>query len=130
MKVLYGKRGSGKTTELVKTSAETGYYLIVKDRKMAAFCLDIARKLDLHIPYPLTYKEFLDHEYFGQRIKGFLMDDADLFIQHLTEVRVYGVTVSEEDYFHGENEAKGAGEPKRQSNGIMGLGGGGGSSDE
>jgi hypothetical protein len=76
MKIIAAPRGAGKTTELVKISANTGDYIVVKDRKMALYTMDIAKKANVWIPFPITYDEFLNHRW-GNTVKGFLIDDLE-----------------------------------------------------
>lgn len=45
MKIIAGARNSGKTTELVKLSAETGAYIVTRDHNSARQLIDIAAQL-------------------------------------------------------------------------------------
>ena len=78
MKVIAKKRGYEKTTELIKMSAATGDYIVTKDHRTAYYTTKLAKDLGYEIPFPLTYDEFLNERFAaGNRISGFLIDDAD-----------------------------------------------------
>lgn len=51
-------RGTGKTTQLLYTSATTQYPIIVQNKLQTKLLLDKAKELDLTIPIPLTVEEF------------------------------------------------------------------------
>lgn len=89
MKVIAGPRGSGKTTELIKLSAETGSRIVTKNKFMANFTVDMAKKANLEIPTPLTYDEYLEeYAWQGRKETGFLIDDLDIFLLHVCPSRV------------------------------------------
>jgi len=80
---VLGYRGEGKTTELIKLSAEKYYYMVCADRKRVEYVWDLARKLELDIPFPLTFTEFLEKRYYSRGINGFLIDDVDDFLRYI-----------------------------------------------
>lgn len=94
MQTLIIPRGKGKTTELIKRSAITKEYIVVINLIEVKRIEEIARDLDLKIPQPITFSEFRDRKYYGAGIKGFLIDNADLFLQSLTNVPINSITVS------------------------------------
>lgn len=96
MKIITGARNSGKTTELVKLSAETGAYIVTRDHNSARQLIDIAEHLGLHIPFPLTWSEFYHNQYDGRRIR-ILFDDVDSFLQSLASAPILAVTLSIEE---------------------------------
>ena len=57
-KIIVGKRRSGKTTEVIKESAATGMCILVPNRGMALNLANYAQKLGLHIPFPITVREW------------------------------------------------------------------------
>jgi len=94
METLIIPRGKGKTTELIKKSAESGDY-IVCDRLHEANRIQVkAQSMGLQIPLPITYNEFLKKGYYGKGISGFLIDNADMFLQSLSKVPINSITVS------------------------------------
>lgn len=51
-------RGTGKTTQLLYTSATTQCPIIVQNHSQVRFLLDKAKDLNLIIPAPMTVEEF------------------------------------------------------------------------
>lgn len=94
MKLITKPRGKGKTTELIKISAETGDYIVVLNHRLARFVAQMATDMGLQIPFPATYAEILDKRCKGMRISGLLLDDLDSFLSGFLEARVNAVTMS------------------------------------
>lgn len=93
MKILCGERQSGKTTALIKQSAETGFYIVCIHRQEALRVARMADELKLFIPFPLTFDEFLNHRYNGRGVKGLLIDESLQLLQSLTYVPVHTITI-------------------------------------
>lgn len=55
MNIISGNRGSGKTTRIIKRSAETGYPIIVSNKSNAMMLKEKAFKLGVSIPEPYIY---------------------------------------------------------------------------
>lgn len=51
-------RGTGKTTQLLYTSATTQYPIMVQNKLQTELLLDKAKDLNLIIPVPMTVEEF------------------------------------------------------------------------
>lgn len=90
MKIIYGPRRSGKTTQLIRMAHKHWYYIVVKDMKEARRVSLEAEKLEFKIPFPITYKEFLGQEFYKNGIKGFLIDNADILLQQLAAGKLEG----------------------------------------
>lgn len=89
-------RGTGKTYQLIKLSAETGDTIIcTRIEECNKIDLD-AQEMGLLIPFPLTYNEFINKRYLGKHIKGFLIDNIELLIQEMCNVPVNAITISSE----------------------------------
>lgn len=91
--IIIGKRGSGKTTELIKRSNKTGCYILTDSNAGARFISEAARDMVLDIPFPVTLREYLQGNKFqGSSIRrdGLLVDDADLVFQYL----LYGIPIN------------------------------------
>jgi hypothetical protein len=90
--------GGGKTTELIKRSAESFAYIVVATRKDATRVFHQAKDMGLDIPFPLTFAEFLNREYYRPGIRGVLIDDLDLLVGFMTTGRlpVLAVTWTEQ----------------------------------
>ena len=95
MEVIYRSRGQGKTTDLIKMSAEKGYYLVCSTMSRVKWTANHARELGLDIPFPLTFDEFIQREYYGKGIKGFVIDDADQLLQYMSSVPVFAVALND-----------------------------------
>jgi hypothetical protein len=94
MKIKIGRRDSGKTVELIKQSAETGYYIICFSNTEANRVAKVARDMGLKIPYPLSAHEFMSQQYFYRGIKGFLIDNIDLVFNSMSSVPIIAATLT------------------------------------
>jgi hypothetical protein len=97
MKKIVGDRGSGKTTHLIKESAETFYYIVCLDATEVDMIIRMARRLKLDIPHPLTYEEFLERRYSPYGVKGLLIDNVDRLVRYISMVTVYTITLRPSD---------------------------------
>jgi len=93
MEIISGARMTGKTTELIRKSAESGSYMVVATMYEAARAMGAAAALGLQIPTPITYSEFERREYAGNNIRGFLIDNADRLLQQMTHVPIESITI-------------------------------------
>ena len=55
--IIIGGRGSGRTTELIRMSAENNIYIVCLDRRRALNIAAMAREMGLIIPFPITVEE-------------------------------------------------------------------------
>lgn len=92
MKIIRAGRGQGKTTELIKKSNEEWKYIICADRKRVNNIVNMAKKMGLDIPYPITISELSLSK--GQKMDGVLIDDIEDILQYLIDKRVDYVTTS------------------------------------
>lgn len=58
MKLINKSRGTGKTTQLIYVSAITGFKIIVPNAAMAKYVEELAKKMGLKIPQPISYVEY------------------------------------------------------------------------
>ncbi|KKN31168.1 hypothetical protein LCGC14_0826770 [marine sediment metagenome] len=94
MDVIVNKRQTGKTTHLIKRSAETWSYIVCHSQEEAGRIYRVAKEMSLNIPFPITFHEFLNKKYHLPGIKGFLIDNADMMLQQLTSVPVGAITLT------------------------------------
>lgn len=94
MKMIILERGKGKTIELIKLSAETGCYIVCFDIEEVSRVVCLSKEMGMSIPFPLTFQEFASGQYYAKGIKGFLIDNAELFIQSLSKVPVVAISIS------------------------------------
>jgi hypothetical protein len=97
MKIILAGRGEGKTTELIHLSAEKWYYIVCEAVEDVARIAGEASDRGLQIPFPLTYNEFLNHQYLGGGIKGILVDNVDKLLQYISRGKVKGFSVDATD---------------------------------
>lgn len=94
MKKIIDKIRSGKTTQLIKMSAETGAYIVCLSMEDAARIQRQSQQMNLKIPFPITFDEFVSRKYYGAGVKGFLIDNADMLLQSMSNVPVLAITMS------------------------------------
>ena len=82
-KIIYGGRGSGKTTRLIKMSAERGGYIICINKQAASRVFAQAAELGLKIPFPMTFIEFLNKEYYAPGVREIYIDDVERFLRYV-----------------------------------------------
>jgi hypothetical protein len=97
MKKIIGNRNTGKTTELIKMSAEKGFYIVCKNQSEASNIAIKALDLDLQIPFPITYEEFINKDYYPRGIRGFLIDNVEMLLLRLTNVNIEAITMNIDD---------------------------------
>lgn len=93
MKIVSLPRRSGKTTEAIMESAKTGKYILVMNREQAKMIADMARKLDIKIPFPVTVQELRD----GSSIQEVIVDEAGTMLEHLIRKKITMMTVTDEE---------------------------------
>ena len=83
MKIICGKRGKGKTSELIKLCYKSNLipnnltYILCPTRGDCVYISKMARDLNLNIPFPVSINEFMQSKWAGTFIKNFLVDDID-----------------------------------------------------
>lgn len=96
MEVIVKGRQKGKTTELIKKSAETGYYILTENRNRAVSIADLAQEMGYKIPFPTTVFEYQrSHGFRGSYIKNIYIDDADAILKSMfSRVIIEAVTMT------------------------------------
>jgi hypothetical protein len=98
MKVICGGWRTGKTMELIKLAAEAEArgeisYIVCHNHAEAYRIAQEAKRLDLLIGFPITYDEFLNHDYAGNNIKHLFIDNVEMLLQKLARSPVSAVTI-------------------------------------
>jgi|GEM_PF-3574916 len=75
MKIIRADRGAGKTTELIRKSNKEWKYIVCVDKSRADNIVNMAMRMGLDIPYPITIRELPLKV--GQRINSVLIDELD-----------------------------------------------------
>lgn len=90
MKIIRTDRGRGKTTELIKQSARDRSYILCMNKENARYIYDMAREMNLNIPYPITTADL--------PLRGFkgsvLIDEIDYILPRLIGTQVDVITTS------------------------------------
>lgn len=101
--IIIGGRATGKTTELIKRSAETGRYILVANKNQANYIFNTAQKMGYHVPFPLTFGSgsYNSHGFTDYRLlrEGVYIDDLDDIVRavigsRLNYAPVKAVTIS------------------------------------
>jgi len=87
----------GKTTELIKMSHENGGYIVCSTQQEVQRIFQLSIELECTIPFPISFDEFIHHEYHSRGIKEFYIDNVDMLIQYLSDVPIKAITLSKED---------------------------------
>jgi hypothetical protein len=76
--IIVGSRGSGKSTALLKQSAEEQIYILTGTRSQAQCLYNQAREMGLNIPFPVCWDEYMKGHFQGTSIQedGVLIDEA------------------------------------------------------
>ncbi len=96
MDIIALKKGEGKTSELIKRSAKTGYYIVCMGLRECARVKNEAELMGLKIPYPITFDDFQRQAY-GTRIPGLLIDNVEHLLQHMAVVHIGAATIRTND---------------------------------
>lgn len=81
VKIIRADRGQGKTTKLVKMSNKEWKHIVCKDTQRVDVIVDVANKLGLDIPYPITIRELPISQ--GSYVKSVLIDDIEDILQYI-----------------------------------------------
>ena len=102
MKIDLRKRGTGKTTDLMQRSIETGYNMVVLNEREKKRIQDIFLESNIKdYPEIFTFSDFIDkNKMRGKKIKGLLIDNAEHLLQFIArEIPIHTITLSEEENF-------------------------------
>lgn len=98
MKVIVGKRGSGKTEAAIRLAGEHSAYMVVANPMRRVYVDQRAKEMGVDIPPPVTYEEFLYGQWSGSPIRAFVVDDIDDLVQSIAKtVPVLAITVTYPD---------------------------------
>lgn len=89
MRIITGKRQTGKTTQLIHESATTGFYIVCRSMAECKRIADHAKDLGLKIPYPISYNEAINNKL----INNVLIDNIIHFAEYACTAKVHSVTI-------------------------------------
>ena len=93
MEKIILERGGGKTTKLIEMSAKTGAYIVCTNHAEASMIAGFASKNGHNIPFPITYSEFLDKQYY-RGLPGVLIDNAEMLLDRISMVPILALTIT------------------------------------
>jgi len=97
MKIIHKKAGKGKTRDAIKLAAKNYSYIVCIDRQNCTEIANFARKLELEIPFPITFNEFINKEYYAPGCKGgFIIDNADMLLERISNVPITCITLTKQ----------------------------------
>ncbi len=95
--VVFGGRGCGKTTHLVKHAAESGAYIVCASQEVASHLQKYAKNMGLDIRFPITMDEFTSGDFHPAGCKGFLIDNTLELLQGMAKgVPVLAISMDED----------------------------------
>lgn len=96
MEICNLERGKGKTTYLVHRSHVTQYPVVCADYTGVGVVKDIAKRIGVSIPEPMTVQELFQN---GSLLtsKKVLIDEVPMVLQRLLGVNIDTITLSERD---------------------------------
>ena len=90
--IIGGKPRCGKTTELIKKSSEEWLYIVVATKEQANNLVNLAKHMDLDIPYPITFAELPISP--GSQIKGILIEEVERLAEYVARRPVISMSTS------------------------------------
>ena len=96
MEICNLERGKGKTTYLVHRSHVTQYPIVCADYTGIGVVKDIAERIGVSIPEPMTVQELFKNSSLLTS-KKVLIDEAPMVLQRLLGVNIDTITLSERD---------------------------------
>lgn len=81
MIIITGERGTGKTSELIKLSEETGYPIVARGSINARYVKERAEAMGAKITDVYTVTQVENGKLRGIDYRGILLDDADSVIE-------------------------------------------------
>jgi hypothetical protein len=95
MEIIIRPRQGGKSTEALRRAAEHFAYIVVATQQEGQELWARAKQLQLTIPQPITWAEFIKSRYYGRGVRAFVIDNLDRCIQSEHPVPVVAVTMND-----------------------------------
>lgn len=93
MKVIHSPRRSGKSTQAIKASSETGATIVTRNEIMAALINKQASELGYSIPRAISINQYLDMEVKPENI---IIDELESVLRCLIPSKIELVTITKE----------------------------------
>jgi hypothetical protein len=94
MKIISKKKGTGKTTELIKIAAADGGMIVCHNINECRRIQKQAIELELNIRFPITYFEFMDESFRGSQNHLFHIDNVEMFLSSITTHKIKTITIT------------------------------------
>jgi len=110
MKIIYKPMQMGKTYDLVKQADNYNGYIITMNKNSCEHTMELAKKHNFKINFPLTLDEFLNKKFYSKGVKKVYFDNVDLMLQSLAYARnvsIEAITLTSPDYMECEHCAGG-----------------------
>ena len=95
MNIIIGNRGSGRTTELIRLCAENkGTVIVASSLGSEKYIVDMAKRMGLDIPAPISFSEFCDGKARWQGYSGYYFDNLDASLRAIAGGKpIYDATI-------------------------------------
>ena len=93
MKVVHSPRCSGKSTQAIKASSETGATIVTRNEIMAVLLNKQAHELGYSIPRPISINQYLDMKVKPENI---IIDELESVLRCLIPSKIELVTITKE----------------------------------
>ncbi len=97
MKVYLRPKQSGKTEIAIRASHDKWAYIICPKRYDCERIYKMAKEMNIDIPYPISWLDFVEKRYRGKGIKDFVIDDLDRCIQESIAEHIHLVTFNQSE---------------------------------
>jgi hypothetical protein len=101
MKLIIKNHGGGKTIEAIKLAIKENLYIVAANEKECYRIFSIVQSMGLNINFPITYSELINAFYHKPGIKGFIIDEAERFIEYVVKSdKIKYITLTKENEVH------------------------------
>jgi hypothetical protein len=95
MKIIIKPRHGGKPTELIRLADKNDGYIVCTNRMDVHRVVERAQSMGCSINFPITFDEFLSHQYYGKGIRKFFIDNVDILLESLSHAPIEAISISE-----------------------------------
>ena len=92
VKIIGGKRCCGKTSTLLKRSAEEGHRILVANNNQGHLLIRHSKDLGLSIPAPVSIERLLKDE--GFKGSSLLVDEVEMILSKITGCKIMSMSTS------------------------------------
>jgi hypothetical protein len=96
VKIIAKPIRGGKTHDIIKACSEQGGYIVCRNVKAVQGVAQMARIMKITIPYPITFREFIEGGYHAPGVQKFHIDNADLCLQEISPIPIKTISITSE----------------------------------